>query len=124
MTLQEIFDKVAVHLLTQGCKSGQPNPAMGFQCLYRGPNGTQCAVGHLIKDEHYSPEMEEMCVAEEIVIQALIDSGVKCGPVTLNLLTDLQILHDGTPAEEWCEVLKVIAKKYKLDPYVIDMESV
>lgn len=28
------------------------------RCLYRGPNGNKCAVGHLIPDDKYVPEME------------------------------------------------------------------
>ena len=28
------------------------------RCMYRGPNGTKCAVGCLIPDEMYLPEME------------------------------------------------------------------
>ena len=48
MNIQEIFDTVSVHLLTQNEKSQESD--FYRSCLYRGPNGTKCAVGCLIKD--------------------------------------------------------------------------
>lgn len=56
MTAQEIFDKVATHLVTQKVASFQPYRG----CLYRGPNGTSCAVGCLIPDSAYSPDFESL----------------------------------------------------------------
>lgn len=53
MNIQEIFDTVSVHLLTQNEKSQESS--FYSSCLYRGPNGTKCAVGCLIKDEFYQP---------------------------------------------------------------------
>jgi len=55
MTPQEIFDKVAEHLFTQGV----PSINGRGQCVYRGQNGTSCAVGVLIPDEDYRPSMDE-----------------------------------------------------------------
>lgn len=52
-TLQQVFDRVATHLLTQG------EPAMqGRDCRYRGPAGTSCAVGCLLAEEEYDPKLE------------------------------------------------------------------
>lgn len=51
MNHQEVFTKVATHLLKQGRRAlfAEKN---GFRsCAYRGDNGTKCAVGCLIKDE-------------------------------------------------------------------------
>jgi len=48
-TLQETFDKVARHLLTQQAKAEQPDG----NCAYRGEHGRKCAVGCLISDEEY-----------------------------------------------------------------------
>lgn len=54
MDKQEIFEKVATHLFTQGER------AMGIEvCQYRADNGRMCAVGCLIPDELYNPRMEE-----------------------------------------------------------------
>jgi hypothetical protein len=53
MTDQEIFDKVAQHLLAQG----RPARA-GDTCRYRAPDGSKCAIGCLIEDDQYAPRME------------------------------------------------------------------
>jgi hypothetical protein len=53
MTLQETFDKVCVHLLTQLQKSVFLDSNGSMACAYRGPNGLKCAVGCLIPDELY-----------------------------------------------------------------------
>lgn len=54
MTLQEVFDKVAAALMAQ---DGPSVDDLGM-CLYRGPGGRRCAVGHLIEDEDYSKRLE------------------------------------------------------------------
>lgn len=54
MTNQEIFDKVATHLLSQGKRSALG----GVGCAYRGDGGLQCAIGCLIPDELYRYELE------------------------------------------------------------------
>ena len=53
MTKQTIFNKVVRHLRQQGQKSSDQNG-----CLYRGPNGTKCAIGCLIPDKKYNSNME------------------------------------------------------------------
>jgi hypothetical protein len=52
-TFQELFDFAAEKLLVQGCKSFE----LGT-CRYRGPNGTKCAIGHMVSDEKYHPTFE------------------------------------------------------------------
>lgn len=59
MTLQEVFDKVARHLLTQGQRSILRETG---RCAYRGDEGCMCAVGVLIADEHYHPKLEDNSV--------------------------------------------------------------
>lgn len=56
MEAQEIFDTVALHLLKQGRRT--TNPDIPEMCVYRGANGTKCAVGVLIPDEAYDSMME------------------------------------------------------------------
>ena len=43
---QEVFDFVAIHLLTQNEKSGDDQV-----CYYRSPTGLKCAAGCLIADD-------------------------------------------------------------------------
>lgn len=59
MTDQEIFNTVVRALHAQGGPSRRPpQPGEPNTCMYRGPNGRKCAVGHLIRDEDYSPAIE------------------------------------------------------------------
>lgn len=56
-------DKIEQHLIKQRAKAGiQEYDINGektvFRCYYRGPNGTMCAAGCLIKDEDYTPDIE------------------------------------------------------------------
>lgn len=62
MTNQEIFDRVLNHLRTQRVASFGTDPRLSAPqievCLYRGPANTTCAVGCLIPDDLYDPDME------------------------------------------------------------------
>jgi hypothetical protein len=119
MTMQEVFDKVATHLMTQGCRSVQGTAEVGRRstCLYRGPNGTKCAVGCLISDEAYSPTLEEKPVEATNVLEALARSGLDVFDSTLRrLLRELQTVHDSVPVANWAQGLAYIAKQYGLAP--------
>lgn len=54
MDKQEIFDTVVKALK----KQGKPSVSHRGECVYRGPDGTKCAAGHLLPDECYTPTME------------------------------------------------------------------
>lgn len=51
--MQEVFNKVVRHLLTQKQKA-----RVGTTCMYKTPEGLKCAVGCLIPDELYSQDIE------------------------------------------------------------------
>lgn len=55
MTKQEMFDKVAEHLLKQGGPAWDDKDGA---CKYRAPNGRKCAAGCLIPDNMYRKEWE------------------------------------------------------------------
>jgi hypothetical protein len=60
MTDQELYDKVCAGLKNQKWeKSVLYDPDQHFQCLYRGPNGSKCAAGHLIPDSLYQKDLME-----------------------------------------------------------------
>lgn len=98
MTAQEVFDTVAKHLLAQGARASADNG----ECLYRGPNGTKCAVGCLLADEEYNSDMEGNSVwGIELPERLKVHAG---------LLSDLQALHDGSSPETWKAELAHFAK--------------
>jgi len=94
MSAQQIYDKVATHLIEQGAKSTLPN---GWTCAYRGSKGRKCAAGVLILDAFYVPNLEFNNVRTGDVSGTLEDSGV--GLAHLGLVEALQSLHDDTGVE-------------------------
>lgn len=108
MNNQEFFDKTLAHLKQQGVRS-----AGGARCLYRGPNGTSCAIGFHIPDELYKPEMEGKAVGNLLVYHPELRPLFK--GVSDGLMIELQRLHDsdlGTPYFEGH--VKITANRYKL----------
>jgi hypothetical protein len=110
MTRQEILDIVAPALINQGCQSYSTSLNT---CVYRGPNGTKCAVGHLIPDEIYNDDMEGLNVKSlsgiDGVPEYFRDNKI------LKFLSDLQMLHDDI--DSWHNIrksLKKFAKNRKL----------
>ena len=116
MNRQEIYTTVRNHLLTQNAKSvGLDAPDDEFSvsnCLYRGDNGLKCAVGCLIKDE-FCVDIEGFVVTNGRVIEALAKSGVAdLTDRTLEMLGELQYVHDHLPVGEWKVRLNEIATRY------------
>ena len=129
---QEIFDRVAQHLVTQGMRSMTMNPEnsdLPAICSYKNPDGLKCAVGVLIPDAVYAPEMEGRAIctvsrlfdsgyAEEgtnLLGQALLDVGVDIRDENVSaLLQRLQDIHDEGEVSLWPEALKAAADDYRL----------
>lgn len=54
-TRQEIFDLAWNGLKAQGFVQSVNKTG---SCVFRGPNGTRCAIGHCIPDDKYDPRMD------------------------------------------------------------------
>jgi hypothetical protein len=125
MTAQEIFDKVATHLLTQKVKShvkiptgcSTPGQENYLRCSYRGENGTSCAVGCLISDDDYSPRMEGAGSGD---LLAYFPRACANMVGHANLLYSLQAVHDSSEPCKWREQLKLVADRYELNDSVVD----
>jgi len=106
LTKQEMFDKVAVHLLTQGKRSTQ-----GTSCAYRGDGGLKCAIGCLIPDERYSRDLEGEAASTWPVREAAgFDISLS------EFATALQQMHDDCAPDEWLGQLAAEAEYYHLSP--------
>lgn len=114
MNNQEVFDKVVEHLYTQRARSVD----FDSTCLYRGRHDRKCAIGALIPDDIYHP-----CI-ERIGIRNLIDPDYPSfdpeiaalfKEADIELLDDLQYIHDGKEVNKWPEELRRRGKQYKLD---------
>ena len=110
MNKQEIFSKIVTHLLRQNAKSMDEEE----HCMYRGSNGTMCAVGCLIPDELYNEGMEGQLVggllAENLKLQSLLNLDA----VGENLLIRCQAVHDNYAPKDWKKLLKEIAEEFDL----------
>ena len=108
---QALFNRIAKHLLTQ-----QECSYDAYTCLYRGPNGLKCAVGALIDDEHYSPDLENDSPLDAEVRKALEDSlHARLTTDNVQLLLELQDIHDHADVENWSDQLAMKAEEYKLE---------
>lgn len=104
MERQEIFDTVARHLLTQMAKAVRGrSPAGGpdDSCMYRAPSGRKCAVGCLIPDSVYTPNIEGASVCATVEGQALfpemhsiLERLNLLERSKLKLIVELQDVHD------------------------------
>lgn len=110
MEAQQIFDKVATHLATQG-KRAVSQHVDPYNCMYRSPDGGRCALGALIPDDEYDPDMEGQMATQ------LFDRWR--GPPTLMalaphraLVVALQGAHDRRGDKFW-DVQGALAVKYR-----------
>lgn len=59
MTPQEIFNKAVAGLASQ---KFQRSVSDNGRCLYRGPNGLKCAIGHVVTDEQIAEVVKQIRV--------------------------------------------------------------
>lgn len=114
MTAQEIFNRIAEHLRTQG----RPSLSEENDCLYRGPNGLRCAIGAIIPDYKYRRSFEDR------TINTLILRHFPRWKKHEDLLSDLQELHDKADIRTVAGLfhkrkltsgLRVIARRHSLE---------
>lgn len=123
---QAIFETVARHLFAQGKRAvgeytyidqfGDKRTTTG--CMYRGSDNTRCAVGVLIPDEAYRPEMEGRGVVE--VLEMCHDQAWAAALYEHRyLLRALQQVHDNLAfwesTAEAQRVLKANTATFKVD---------
>lgn len=90
MNLLQMSERIRDHLTKQKAQS----LSVRHCCAYRGENGNMCAVGCLITDEAYKPNIEAVGVNAVSVNDALRKSGIALEPGALTLLSDWQRYHD------------------------------
>lgn len=91
---QMVFDKAYKALYDQNKRSLIGIRGMEF-CAYRSPDGSKCAVGHLIPDEKYNASLEKLSARTHAILEACgFPDNVAC------FLANMQFaLHDGLSDE-------------------------
>lgn len=120
MTIQQIFNKVAKHLITQNKKS-----KLGRNCAYRTENGLSCAIGCLISDKLYKSSGLEKAECDGHtfdlnglsshfpgVYDSIVDNNNRF--TSHNLLDTLQMIHDWEHPNAWRKSLIHVAKTFGL----------
>lgn len=114
MTKQEVFDKVAEHLLTQNAKATE-----GGFCRYKTKSGLKCAVGCLIPDGHPA----QSCGGGLSVLlreQRLEDETLRVLVEHQSMLIRLQSIHDTGEPCNWRIRLREYALASHLSTAVLD----
>jgi hypothetical protein len=120
---QYFFDIAIPALLKQNFKSAKQFEGAAESCRYRSEAGLKCAIGHLISDEHYSPNLEGWAADNPVILEALAKSHPQIPPSVLEaeneFLTDLQSVHDCSEVYEWRDKAHSFAKEYNLSTEVL-----
>jgi len=107
LSAQAVFDHVASHLLLQMSKS-QSCRNNFRECLYRSGD-LMCAAGCLISDNEYTFEIEGQDWNQ------LVAKGY-APKEHMELICDLQDMHDSCDPADWREALTRVAADHGLSP--------
>lgn len=118
MDKQEVFDKVARHLLTQNSRAlfDPDNELSG--CAYRAEGGKSCAVGCLIPDDLYDEKMENVPAGRLAVEFPKLRKLFNFDNSSI-FLSLLQSIHDSRDVRSWFYELFTFAQKHNLDNSIL-----
>jgi len=112
---KDIFKRVSAHLLAQLAVSEDDNGS----CRLRGPEGRKCAIGSLVRDDVYEADLEGVGISyyrhahDGKLLRALYASNVNAYDASIiDLLIELEQIHDDAGVEEWPHLLEVLGKRH------------
>ncbi len=115
LTRQDVFDIVAGCLLRQNARATAFD---GVKCMYRAPDGKRCAIGWVMPDEVYHQTLEFLGVrdlAMQMINTNYADAFARFLYAHMDMLRDLQEMHDARQPSEWPVALHVIAQRHCLN---------
>ncbi len=113
MNLQQAYNDIKIHLLTQMEKS------MGdVSCMYRSESGLSCAVGCLIPDSKIKRLMEGRSASNLVgrfqeLHEFILFDDVSINE-SINFISSMQKIHDNYNVHVWEHQLSLVAKEYGL----------
>lgn len=120
-TQQEAFNTVVEHLIKQGKRSSRISSMGSDVCLYLAEDGSKCAIGCLIADEHYDKSIEGKTaetlfysdnlpdIISDLSIEGMFEEEI------ISFYSDLQYIHDYVSPEDWSDTLRHVAIQRKLE---------
>lgn len=112
---KEIYERVSAHLLTQRTVPEDENGSCRLRC----EDGRRCAIGSLISDEVYRPNIEGIGISyyqhasDGALLQMLYASNVNAyDQEIMALLIELEAVHDDTRVTEWQTLLLDIGHRH------------
>lgn len=115
MTPQEIYDGVKAHLRAQGVRC-ELSAGKYSRCIYRGPRGLKCAIGGILPDTLYHPDMDRNSESVDQMMENRPDIKEYFGWKNKKLLSKLQDIHDDHIPDEWKWRLEELARDRGLTP--------
>jgi hypothetical protein len=120
---QQLFDKMAAHLLQQGSRALTIDCNGAQKCVYRGDGGKMCAVGCLISDEAYTQSFEGTGIVGNPPLQDAVERSqgystefwaYSEAAALSKMLSAVQRIHDTVAPVGWKSELRHLAKKLDL----------
>jgi hypothetical protein len=115
LTARDIYERVCAHLLSQRAVSEDDNGS----CRLRSQNGHKCAIGSLVNDEVYHPDIEGTGISyyrhaqDGNLLRALYASEVNAyDPSIVELLCELEQVHDDASVDQWPRLLTALGKRH------------
>lgn len=122
MNKQELFTKVATHLLKQNKRAAGEDG-----CMMHAPDGTKCAIGCLLPESAMSRKIQYLGaryldngMGPRAALLKRILSAVGVAKGDYLLLHSLQNIHDNYEPVDWPPMLRRISDKFELDKHTIN----
>jgi hypothetical protein len=109
---EKLFRIAADHLVSQGAMSANEYGT----CAYRGVSGRMCAIGVLINNDFYDPEIEGTSISgypeDEVLSVVALSHNVDEKDIDVEMLRELQYIHDSQAVYNWDENLMWVSDRY------------
>ncbi len=128
MNRQEVFDKVATHMLKQDKRAMEYNSFTDSEtCLYLDGDGNKCAIGCYIPDGHdgqeYRGGVQELLTQfpDLVPLFGLKTNKYDCFDGNdIDFLANLQVIHDKDDPSYWRHKLREFGQRHNLLTTVCD----